>query len=91
MRKTLSKTEEQTANRNQTNGVCQIDCENREKQYIGQMGTKWIHEHRLAKERHDVFSLITIHEDDERYELSFGNVKVIVYARTKHSKEFLEA
>ncbi|GAA55505.1 hypothetical protein CLF_108196 [Clonorchis sinensis] len=94
LRKTLSRPKGKLDPTTRNNVIYRIQCKDCDKRYIGQTGRKLstrIHEHKLATERHDQFSLISVHKDQEGHEFDWSGVHILGQARTKKEREFIEA
>ncbi|GAA55914.1 hypothetical protein CLF_109359 [Clonorchis sinensis] len=94
LRKTLSRPKGKLDPMTRNNVIYRIQCKDCDKRYIGQTGRKLstrIHEHKLATERHDQFSLISVHKDQEGHEFDWSGVHILGQARTKKEREFIEA
>ncbi|GAA50262.1 hypothetical protein CLF_104301 [Clonorchis sinensis] len=94
LRKTLSRPKGKLDPMTRNNVIYRIQCKDCDKRYIGQTGRKLstrIHEHKLATERHDQFSLISLHKDQEGHEFDWSGVHILGQARTKKEREFIEA
>nr|CAH8864472.1 unnamed protein product [Trichobilharzia regenti] len=72
-----------------------MNCMNRNRHYIGQQSGRplriRIQEHKLAVERHDIYSFISMHVDNYGYQLDWDNVEILNTGNTKIAREFLEA
>ncbi|GAA57554.1 hypothetical protein CLF_112885 [Clonorchis sinensis] len=94
LRKTLSRPKGKLDPMTRNNVIYRIQCKDCDKRYIGQTGRKLstrIHEHKLATERRDQFSLISVHKDQEGHEFDWSGVHILGQARTKKEREFIEA
>lgn len=81
--KTLSKTKEPKAHKNQTNVVYQTDWTNRKLEIQ-------IHEHQLATKTHDSPSLISAHDDREYHKFSLENSRILAQEGVSRSLASLE-
>ena len=94
LRQKLSRTKPNCNPMNKTNVIYQVSCRDCGKQYVGQTGRRLstrIHEHQLAVRRHDLSSLISIHEDAEGHQFNLDEVKILARANTRRKREFMEA
>eukprot|EP00061_Rhincodon_typus_P005981 g26136.t1 len=77
-----------------TNVIYKIPCKDCNKHYTGQTGRELatrIHEHQLATKRHDQYSLVSIHTDQENHQFDWDKIRILGQARQRQAQEFLEA
>ncbi|GAA51625.1 solute carrier family 29 (equilibrative nucleoside transporter) member 1/2/3 [Clonorchis sinensis] len=91
LRKLISRPKGNQDKTKRNNVLYQINCN---KFYVGQTGRKLctrIKEHNAAVRRHDLLSLISIHEDQEGHIFNLENAKILAHGNTRHERDFLEA
>nr|CAH8839708.1 unnamed protein product [Trichobilharzia regenti] len=90
----LCKPKDPTEKGDKINAIYKINCMNCNKNYIGQSEHPLrirIQEHKSAKKRHDINSLVSMHTDNYGHQFDWDNVKILDRGNTKCAREFLEA
>ncbi|XP_072449672.1 uncharacterized protein [Chiloscyllium punctatum] len=93
LRQQLTRTKDLTPSMSKTNVVYKIPCKDCTKHYIGQTGRQLmirIDEHQLATKRHDQLSFVATHADDKQREFDWDNTTIIIQAKQRTAREFLE-